>query len=54
MKRTFVCGASYLAWKLFENTGNPSYMSLFMNLEHNLIPVNELEVEREKELEMGM
>ena len=50
--KTFVSDASYLAWELFKSTGNCSYMSLFMNLEHDLIQENELSMEND--FEMGM
>lgn len=54
MRKTFVSESSYLAWQLFKTTGNPAHMSLFLNLEHDIIPVNKLAMENEQELEMGM
>ena len=54
MRRTFVSETSLVAWELFKKTGNPSYMSLFMNLEHDIIPVNQLAMEDDCEYEMGM
>ncbi|MBQ3493942.1 MAG: hypothetical protein IJA69_00850 [Clostridia bacterium] len=50
MEKTFCCDASCLAWGLYKETNQLSYLSLYLNLEY----FDEKTLEIQEEQDMGM